>query len=129
MDTYLMVFDLFGDYALDNRRRIARRFATWEHAEEVLRYFEKFNDDDNYQALEEEVKALAKYWNVSGATKETAVAGYYADHPDEATRAFLDRQDYVRAHVRQLQADLDYLNERRADKGLPPVELDLSFGS
>jgi hypothetical protein len=116
-----------GEFALDHQRRIAKRKATWEHAHRALAYFDEQRDDDGYQQLEEEMALLEPYWNRPGVTKEQAVAAYFDDHPDDAVRSFEKRHAELGERVKQLQTDLDRLNERRAARGLPPFELDLSL--
>jgi hypothetical protein len=116
-----------SEFALDEQKRIAKRKATWEQAEQALAYFEEQGNDEECWRLEVEMALLKPYWKHDGATKEQAVAAYFAVHVDAAERDFARRQTEIRDRIGQLRADLDLLNERRATRGLPPVELDLSF--
>jgi hypothetical protein len=83
-----LTFNLGGDYALDRQRRIARRAAKLEHAEEALAYIQTpdgaswWGDDWEAAAgyMREELDQLRPYWG-DGRTKAQAVAAYRADHP------------------------------------------------
>jgi hypothetical protein len=118
-----------GELALDHQGRIAKRQATWQHALRALTYFGEQMDDDGYDQLKGEMTLLESYWNRPGVTKEQAVAAYFADHLDAAERAFAKRKAAISACIRQLREDVFLLNERRKDRGLPPVFADLSFPS
>jgi hypothetical protein len=78
---------LWGVYALDADRRIAKRYARWEHAREALTFREQ-TEGDNHTHLAWEMTVLGLYWARPGVTKEEAVAAYNADHPDATLDAY-----------------------------------------
>ena len=60
----------------DSGRRIARRFALWEHAKSALELMEAEGDRDAAARLRREMDALRPFWSKPGVTKEQAVAAY-----------------------------------------------------
>lgn len=78
-------FDLEGEYKLGDKRRVAKRQASRDHAEIALRL-----DDKNLVAVQkanirkrEELMALSPYWS-HGTTKEQAVAACIKAHSEAA---------------------------------------------
>jgi hypothetical protein len=76
-----LLFDLGGVYRLEGRR-IAKRFAQLQHAEEALAI-----DTANMKSIaranqhkREELERLRPYWG-GGRTKAEAVTAYLAEHP------------------------------------------------
>jgi hypothetical protein len=63
-------------YALDEQRRIAMRFARWEHAQKAVAYWEKEGREELAACYRWEMQHLAPYWNKPGVTKEQAVAAF-----------------------------------------------------
>src|SRR5262245_59625809 len=77
-------FDLEGEYALDEDRRIARRKARLEHQQEAIAFAEKqpaftrFSRSPAYLArLREEMELLRPFWG-AGVAKAEAVKAYLA---------------------------------------------------
>lgn len=77
-------FDLAGCYALDENRRVGRKYSTLRQAEESLRYVEASGGPygdwsaDDARRLREEVERLRPFWF---GTKEQAVAHYLLANP------------------------------------------------
>jgi hypothetical protein len=83
LDAEMICFNLYGDYALDDDRRVAKRLARWQHAQEMRTG--PFKDAFGPH-LGREMELLAPYWDRPDVTKEQAVAAYHADHPGEPLR-------------------------------------------
>jgi hypothetical protein len=64
-------------YKLDEDRRIAKRYAHWEHALEALAFMKKEGDAEGAALERREMELLEPYWNKPGVTKEQAVAAFY----------------------------------------------------
>lgn len=79
----LELFPLQGDYALDEDRRVAKRYARAEHMEAVLRIDDQNRDRvlEANQRKHREYTALLPYWG-PGVSKEQAVNAYRAAHPE-----------------------------------------------
>jgi hypothetical protein len=60
-------------YVLDDSRRIAMRYAVWEHALEALAYYEKTGKEKSAEFLRWEMDQLRPYWQKPGVTKEDAI--------------------------------------------------------
>jgi hypothetical protein len=78
------LFDLSGEYALGDGKRVAKQFARIDHAMESLKI-----DDKNLKKVRkintrkhEEFKRLQPYWT-DGVTKEEAVARYREAHRED----------------------------------------------
>jgi hypothetical protein len=72
---------LKGDCKLDGDPRIGKRLATWEHAEQSLRFLTGINSDEHAQ-LFREMQTLKLYGHRPGVTKEQAVNNYNARNPE-----------------------------------------------
>jgi hypothetical protein len=59
-------------------RRIAKRYARWEHALDALALMEEEGDHEAAALLRREMELLEPYWNQPGVTKEQAVAAFHA---------------------------------------------------